>query len=55
MIYQIYYWIEGDGEFILRIIVSHFDDSITILADDAEIAVRAYNALCKSLARWKLQ
>ncbi|WP_145331109.1 hypothetical protein [Paenibacillus xylanexedens] len=55
MIYQIYYWIEGEGEFILRIIVSYWDDSITILADDAKIAVRAYNALCESLARWQLQ
>ena len=54
-IYQIYYWIEGEGEFVLRIIVSYFDDSITILADEAKIAVRAYNALCESLARWKLQ
>ncbi|WP_028588823.1 hypothetical protein [Paenibacillus massiliensis] len=54
-IYQIYYWIEGDGEFVLRIIVSYFDDSITILADEAKIAVRAYMALCESLERWKSQ
>ncbi|MBU7318897.1 hypothetical protein [Paenibacillus oleatilyticus] len=54
-IYQIYYWIEGDGEFYFRIIVSYLEDSITILADDANIAVRAYKALCESLARWKLQ
>ncbi|TQR47186.1 hypothetical protein [Paenibacillus popilliae] len=53
-IYQIYYWIEGDGEFIFRIIVSYLEDSITILADDVNIAVRAYKALCENLARWKL-
>ncbi|MFB9324500.1 hypothetical protein ACFFSY_00925 [Paenibacillus aurantiacus] len=50
-IYQIYYWIEGEREFDMRIIVSYLEDSITILADDANIAVRAYKALCESLAR----
>jgi len=55
MIYQIYYWIEGEGEFVFRIIVSYLEDSITILADDANIAVRAYKTLCENLARWKLQ
>ncbi|MBU7317061.1 hypothetical protein [Paenibacillus oleatilyticus] len=47
VIYQIYYLDENDFEFIIRIIVSYPDDSITIMADEANIAVRAYQVLYK--------
>ncbi|MFB0845077.1 hypothetical protein [Paenibacillus oleatilyticus] len=47
VIYQIYYLDENDFEFIIRIIVSYPDDSITIMADEANIAVRGYQILYK--------
>ncbi|MFB6367902.1 hypothetical protein ACFCP7_28525 [Paenibacillus elgii] len=49
VIYQIYYLNESYHEFIIRIIILYHDDSITIMADEANIAVRAYQALYSNL------
>ncbi|KPV56351.1 hypothetical protein QJ48_28355 [Paenibacillus sp. A3] len=49
VIYQIYYLDENYHEFIIRIIIVYPDDSITIMADEANMAVRAYQALYNNL------
>jgi len=49
VIYQIYYLDENYHEFIIRIIIVYSDDSITIMADEAKMAVRVYQALYNKL------
>lgn len=49
VIYQVYL-IENNIEFTIRIIASIFNDSITIIADEANITMRAYQTLNKKLA-----
>ncbi|KJD37494.1 hypothetical protein QD46_24355 [Paenibacillus polymyxa] len=49
VIYQVYLY-ENDIEFTIRIIASYFYDSITIIADEVNITIRAYQVLHKKLA-----
>ncbi|WP_418027524.1 hypothetical protein [Paenibacillus sp. JJ1722] len=49
VIYQVYL-IENHVEFTIRIIASYLNDSITIVADEVSITIRAYQALHKKLA-----
>ncbi|WP_068503569.1 hypothetical protein [Paenibacillus kribbensis] len=53
VIYQVYLY-ENDIEFTIRIIASYFNDSITIIADEVNITIRAYQALHKKLANGSL-
>lgn len=48
VIYQVYL-IENNIEFTIRIIASFFHDSVTIIADEANITMRAYQTLNKNL------
>ncbi|MDQ0496928.1 hypothetical protein [Paenibacillus brasilensis] len=49
VIYQVYL-IENHVEFTIRIIASYLNDSVTIVADEASITIRAYQALHRKLA-----
>ncbi|WP_025686315.1 hypothetical protein [Paenibacillus maysiensis] len=53
VIYQVYLF-ENNIEFRIRIIASYFNDSITIVADEVNITIRAYQALHKKLANGAL-